>query len=255
LEGVVAESRLWEVVYTALRTRIDSGDLGPGDQVPGELDLATEHGVSRATIRQALQRLQQEGVVTEGRGRLGRTVRAHHPLQWNLTRFERGTRRDDQDTGLDDWAAGVAEAGHTPRQIVAVSITPAPATVAKWLEIPTGELAVRRHRRRLVDDTPYQLATSWFPESIARDTPLMEERDVVMPGGILAAIGHPQRLIRDEITVRMPTPTEADELDLPMGTPVGQHVRIGIGHDDRPVRVMITIFPGDRQILAYELVV
>jgi len=51
----------------------------------------------------------------------------------------------------------------------------------------------------------------------------------------------------------MPTPTEADQLELPMGTPVGQHVRIGIGTDDRPVRVMVTVFPGDRQVLAYEL--
>jgi GntR family transcriptional regulator len=251
----MAENRLWELVYTAVRTRIDDGQLAPGAQVPGELDLAAEHGVSRATVRQALQRLQQEGVITEGRGRLGRTVRAAHPLRWNLTRFETGDRRDDQDRGTDDWAAGVLEQGHTPRQIVTVSITPAPATVAHWLDIPVGQLAVRRHRRRLADDVPYQVATSWFPEAIARDTPLMEERDVVMPGGILASIGHPQRLVRDEITVRMPTPSEADQLDLPMGTPVGQHVRIGIGTDHRPVRVMITVFPGDRQILAYELVV
>jgi len=251
----VAENRLWEAVYTALRARIDEGDLGPGVRVPGELDLAAEHGVSRATVRQALQRLQQEGVITEGKGRRGRTVRAASPLRWNLTKFEARGRRDDQDTGMDDWSACVQDEGRTPRQIVTVSITPAPAAVARWLDIPVGELAVRRHRRRLVDDVPFQLATSWFPEAIARNSPLMEERDVVMPGGILAAIGHPQRLVRDEITVRMPTPTEADQLELPMGTPVGQHVRIGIGTDDRPVRVMITVFPGDRQILAYELTV
>jgi GntR family transcriptional regulator len=249
----VSESRLWETVYAAVRSQIDAGELNPGDQIPGELTLASEHGVARSTVRQALQRLQQEGVITEGKGRLGRTVRTAHPLRWNLTKFEKGARRDSPDTGMDDWSAGIMDEGRTPRQIVTVSIAPAPANIARWLEIPTGELAVRRHRRRLVDDVPHQLATSWFPESIARNTPLMEERDVVMPGGVLAATGHPQRLVRDEITVRMPTPTEADQLELPMGTPVGQHVRIGIGLDDRPVRVMVTVFPGDRQVLAYEL--
>lgn len=39
---------------------------------------------------------------------------------------------------------------------------------------------------------PYQLADNYFPEDIARDTPLMEPRSVSAPGGILAAIGHRQ---------------------------------------------------------------
>lgn len=244
---------LWDVVYSSLRRRIDDGELGPGARIPGELDLAAKHDVSRQTVRQALNRLQQEGVITAGRGRRGRSVRLHEPLRWDLSRFERGDRRDDQGAGVDDWAAGIVEQGRVPRQIVTVSIEAVSVSIARWLGIPPGELAVRRHRLRLVDGVPYQLATSWFPESIARGTPLMDEGDVVMKGGILAAIGHPQRLLRDEITVRMPTPAEATELELPMGTPVGQHVRIGIGDNDRPVRAMVTVFSGDRQSLHYEL--
>jgi GntR family transcriptional regulator len=251
----MSESRLWERVYAELRTRIETGDLAPGDQVPGELDLVDQHGVSRNTVRQALQRLQQEGLVSEGQGRRGRTVRAHTPLRWDLSTFEAGDRRDDQDKGTDDWAAAVIEQGCTPQQVVSVSIVPATPAVATWLDIPAGELVVCRARRRLVNGTPYQLAHSYFPEDIARGTPLMEERDVVMRGGILAAIGHPQRYVEDEITVRMPTPTEADELELPMGTPVAQHVRIGIGEDGRRLRVMVTICPGDRQSLRYRLAI
>lgn len=39
---------------------------------------------------------------------------------------------------------------------------------------------MRRHRERLVDDEPFQLATSWFPEDLARGTVLMEPPARVM---------------------------------------------------------------------------
>lgn len=246
------DKRRWEVIYGELRRRIEREELASGQQIPGELDLAERYGVSRQTVRTALAQLQQEGMISEGRGRLGRVVRDQRPLWWDLTRFEGRDRRDDPTTGLDDWAAGVAEQGRTPRQEVTVGIVPAPANVAAYLGVEEGDLVVKRERVRYVDEVPYQLSTSWFPEQIGRDTPLMEPRDVAVPGGIMSHIGHPQVRVHDEIVVRMPTPGEREQLDLPTGTPVGQHVRVGYDKDDRAVRVMITIFPGDRHFLIYD---
>jgi GntR family transcriptional regulator len=249
---VASEKTRWEAVADELRQRIERGELAPGDQIPGEFDLAATHGVSRQTVRAALQQLQQEGLITEGMGRLGRKVRLRQPLWWNLTQFERGERRDDPEKGADDWAAGVIAQGRTPRQEVSVSIEPAPEEVARYLEIAPGTLAVKRHRVRIVDDEPYQLTTSWFTEDLARGTVLMEPRDIAMPGGMLRAIGHPQVRLHDEIQVRMPTPNEASELRLPSGTPIGQHTRVGYGKDGDPLRVMVTIFGGDRHYLIYD---
>jgi GntR family transcriptional regulator len=249
---MASEKTRWEAVANDLRQQIEREELAPGDQIPGEFDLAESHGVSRQTVRTALQRLQQEGLLTEGMGRLGRKVRQRHPLWWNLTRFERGERRDNAENGTDDWAAGVIEQGRTPRQEVSVSIEAAPADVARRLGIPAGTLAVRRHRVRLVDEEPYQLATSWFPEDLVRGTALMEARDIAVSGGLMSAIGHPQVRIHDEIQVRMPTHSEAAELQLPSGTPVGQHTRVGYGKDEKPFRVMVTIFAGDRHYLIYD---
>lgn len=48
-----------------LRSAITSGQYRPGDDL-GELELAQHLGVSRATVRQALRHLQQEGLVTAG---------------------------------------------------------------------------------------------------------------------------------------------------------------------------------------------
>lgn len=153
---------------------------------------------------------------------------------------------------MDDWSTAIKEAGREPEQIVTVSTEAASEEVASWLQLAPGEQVVRRVRMRTVDGQPFQLASSYFPSSIALGTPLMEERDVSMPGGILHAIGHPQQRIRDEITIRMPAPEESEQLALPPGTPVAQHVRIGYG-EDGPVRVMVTIAPGDRHVLVYEM--
>jgi GntR family transcriptional regulator len=80
----------------------------------------------------------------------------------------------------------------------------------------------------------------------------MEPRDIAVPGGMMRSIGHPQVRLHDGMQVRMPTPSEASELRLPSGTPVGQHIRVGYGKDDQPVRVMVTISAGGRHHLIYD---
>jgi GntR family transcriptional regulator len=57
---------------------------------------------------------------------------------------------------------------------------------------------------------------------------------------------------RDQITTRMPTPEEAQTLDLGAGVPVLAYVRTCYAKD-RPVRLTETILAGDRNRLVYEL--
>ena len=56
------------------------GDLGPGDRLPVESDLATRFGVSRSTVREALRLLSSQELVTTTRGTTGGTfVRLPEP--------------------------------------------------------------------------------------------------------------------------------------------------------------------------------
>lgn len=61
---------LWQQVCDDLRREIDSGELTVDTRLPGELELAEQYGVSRDTIRRAIQELASEGrlVVLHGRG-------------------------------------------------------------------------------------------------------------------------------------------------------------------------------------------
>lgn len=45
----------------SLRERLRDGEWGPGDQLPTEAELSAEYGVSRSTVRAALQQLENHG--------------------------------------------------------------------------------------------------------------------------------------------------------------------------------------------------
>lgn len=51
-----------------LRARIVDGSFAPGEKLPSENTLIAEHGVSRTVVREAITRLQAEGLVHTRRG-------------------------------------------------------------------------------------------------------------------------------------------------------------------------------------------
>lgn len=261
----MADTR-WQAVYNDLRGQIDRGELGPGDQVTAELELGARYGFSRSTIRVALSRLEQDGLITAGAGSLGRHVRRRELIKWNLTRFELGAYADDPVNQVDQWQADAHSEGWDSRQVVSeVSELSAPEEIARYLGVKPGTRLVRRRRLRYVSKpgVPERLAMiadTWTPLSIARlkidgVAPLLQPTNVVYPGGIYRALGFRQVQFRDEIQVRMPTPEESDLLHVQPGTPVGQHARVGVDTTGRRVRVLVSVFAGDRQRLRYDLAV
>ena len=55
-------------IYDLLKGRIESGFYPPGTQLPKEVDLAVELGVSRVTLRPALELLELERLVRREKG-------------------------------------------------------------------------------------------------------------------------------------------------------------------------------------------
>lgn len=59
---------LSSTLVETLRTRIVHGDIAPGEKLPSEPQLAIEHQVSRTVVREAIARLNLEGLVHTRRG-------------------------------------------------------------------------------------------------------------------------------------------------------------------------------------------
>jgi GntR family transcriptional regulator len=57
----------------------------------------------------------------------------------------------------------------------------------------------------------------------------------------------------DDIWARMPNSSEAEMLQLELGTPVVVYVRVGYDESDTPVRVAVSVLPSDKHLIRYEL--
>jgi DNA-binding FadR family transcriptional regulator len=69
----VRQGNAFEETVERLLTVIKLGLVGPGERFPAERDLATQLGISRLTLREAIHELQEAGYVCSRRGRFGGT--------------------------------------------------------------------------------------------------------------------------------------------------------------------------------------
>jgi GntR family transcriptional regulator len=154
-------------IAAALREAIQLGRLGPGDRLPSESELTQHYGVARMTVRQAINELKTEGLVTSEHGR-GVFVRAA-PVVRRLAseRFARQHR----ERGKAAFLAEAEKAGYDAGvDSIRVHESPAPVDAAERLKIETGAPVVVRERRYLANGEPVEIATSYIPAETSHTT-------------------------------------------------------------------------------------
>ncbi|WP_433299666.1 GntR family transcriptional regulator [Actinoplanes sp. CA-030573] len=239
----------YQRIAANLRDRITSGALAPGQQLPTEQELAEEFGVARQTVRNGVGLLVAEGLVVSRRPH-GHFVRQ---LEHMIYRPQAESRPQPVTPEMDRYCQQITSEGREPSQTIEVSLIKAPADIAKRLEVSEGELVVARRRVRFINGEPVNTNDSHFPLDVVRDSEIMSPADI--PRGTnqaLADLGFAQARAIDEFFVRMPTPEEAQRLQLGAGTPVALHIVTGYTQDGRPVRCTANILPGDRHVIVYE---
>lgn len=246
---------LYQRIADDLRVSIATGQLSPGETLPSEFELADRYSVSRNTVRLALGALTNEGLITSSRGR-GREVRRHEPVWIYASRSESRARR--RPSGVDSWVDDMRAQDREPRTDIAVEVVAAPLDVANRLELDPGSLVAVRRRIRYADDHPWNINDSYYSMTLAQEIPaILDPADVTTGLTVhLADLGYVQTDYDDELTCRMPTPVEAQRLQIGPGIPVMVQTRTGSMRQDgesRPIRVTISILPGDRHRLLYEV--
>jgi GntR family transcriptional regulator, transcriptional repressor for pyruvate dehydrogenase complex len=113
--GRVARPRLYEQLVERILGYIEAEQLGPGDHLPAERDLAEQLGVSRATLAQALVALEVLGVIDVQHGtgavlvyRLPEIVEARSTLEVKLAALAAERRTDEDLAQLDAALAAMA---------------------------------------------------------------------------------------------------------------------------------------------------
>ena len=234
-----------------IRTKIETGEYSPGQQLPTYDEIAAEYLCSLAVVRKAVDMLRQQGLVITRQGKGSYVRERPRARRHGMDRYARR-----------HWAAGhavleaeAAQQGYTATQLIrALGEELAPALVAERLNVKPGTPVFVRRRTTLIDNRPNQLADSYYPLAIAEKCPRITEEDTG-PGGGFARIeetGHILARIREELSVRMPTGPESVALKLPEGTPVVELNRTAIDTNGEPVEVMIAVIAGDMITFNYE---
>lgn len=240
---------MYQQIADALREQIADGRLASEAKLPTEAELRAEYDVSRETVRKALGVLVNEGLVISARPQ-GHFVRKRQPMVFRpQAEFRKRPYSPEMDAFMTEYSAE----GREPRQEIEVAIVEPPEEVAKRLQVEAGELVAVRKRVRYLDGEPFNINDSYFPLGIVRDSEVMRPEDIGRGANeVLAELGYRQVRALDELYFRMPTPDQAHRLDLGPGTPIGYHIATGYTAEGKPVRVAITVLPGDRHVVSYE---
>jgi GntR family transcriptional regulator len=222
---------LWAQLLDILRDRLSARAFDDG--FPTDEQLAAQFGVSRHTVREAVRRLQDEGLVNRRRG-VGSFVSAPAIEQpcgvlYSLFRSIEAEGREQRSDVLD----------------LSVGTDP---DVAVQLDLPADAQLVRIERLRRIDGAPLAHDTAWLPLDIGaglleadfRRTALYDE---------LAKVGQPTPDAGGEwIYPVLPGPAERRLLDLPAGEAVYRIVRRGTAAG-RPIEWRETLMRADRYTL------
>lgn len=215
-----------------LRSRVQSGEYGPGRVLPSESELSHEFGVSRVTVRKALEILRDDGLINARQG-FGWFV-AGETMKQPLGRLA---------TIEDQLRAGGMK---SERRIVEFAFERAPRDVAAAL----GTTQVLRVRRvNLADGEPFAIVTVWcsaergqhLSRADVERSPFYELLDVELEGAT-------QTIGADAATTE-----EARLLDVPDGSPVLRCERITTGKGGAVVLVSRHVFPAHRTEFVVDL--
>ena len=234
-----------------LRSKITEGELPPNVKLLTEKELSDQYGASRNTVREAIRRLTDEGLLESRPGRGTFVARKLDPFVTVLTA--------DPKTGFGggDSAAYLSEVLSTHREptnsVPKIEVLAVSDAVARLLDIPRGSQVVSRSQDRYIDGIPWSRQTTFYLMDFIQKGATNLLMAVDIEGGAVRyladEIGVRQTGYRDWITGRLATEEEQAFFGIAHNAAVFVDSRVAFDQNDTPMRLTVTIFPVDRNQL------
>jgi GntR family transcriptional regulator len=244
---------MYRQIAEDLRHQIEAGELAPGVQLRTELELREKYNASRNTVRDAIKLLITRGLVETRPGQGTYVVQTISPFVTTLT-------GDAASGGNDEgpvYASEVQAMRRTPEAPAPrVEIQLAESGTAVALQVPEGSTVISRHQRRLIDQTPWSLQTSFYPmEFIERGATRLLQADDIKEGTVAylaRTLQIKQAGWRDTIIVRAPDVEETRFFKLPDDGRISVVETRRTAYDDQglPIRLTVSVYPADRNQFA-----
>jgi len=206
-------------VYITLRNQLLGGAFPPAQPIPGEHQLSERFGVSRVTIRRTLKRLQDEGLIDRRPG-VG---------TFPVPRIATPKRRHEM--SYYDYVS--ASSRLHEGKLLEFAYVPTPPQVLE-ADARFGAVVLKVTRLSSLKQHVSHLLHTYLPADIARNISQKEVKnrpmlELLKKHGIAAA--------SSELTISAvaASPDEAGLLEVPVGSPLLQAVRVSHAADGRPI--------------------
>jgi len=225
-----AAQPLYHRVYREIVREIESGTLQPGDRLPSERWFCDELGVSRATVRRALEELIAEGLVeSRGRGSFITGEAVVEPPNTLMSLSEVARSR-----GLGASA-----------RVLGFDIRPATIDEAEALGIAPGAELFELRRLRMLDGLPISIDVNRVPLRLLPGASDIDFTTASLYEALDRAGCAPGRADY-ELEARGADDPEAELLGLAQGAPVLSATTVAIADDGRVVDLGRTVYRADR---------
>ena len=215
-------SALYTRIQRDITNSIEAGEYAPGARIPSETALAKRFGVTRMTVRQAVDRLITQGLVTRRHGS-GTFVLQRRPAQRALNRLTGFT----EDMRAQGRQASAAELGRSEVE--------APERVRNQLELEEGAHAICLERLRSLDGEPVALQRVWLPFALAPELARRSMDGASLYATLEQELGVRLTTARQRITAVAASEREAAQLKVHAGTPLIFTERLTRDANNRPV--------------------
>ncbi len=229
-------------VAHGLEARIRAGELPAGSALPAERDLASRLGVSRVTVRQALSRLAEQGLLERRHGS-GTFVAPAGP-----------SSPDTRTLGLlESFSEDIRARGQRPgaRVLHFEQARPSPAE-AMALALAPRQTVYRLRRLRTADTEPLAVEESTLPASRVGPLTAADVTDASLYALLSRQGLTPHRAIRHLRAVNA-TPELAAALGVPEGSALIATERVSWTRDGQPIEFARAHYRGDRYDFVMEL--
>jgi len=209
---------LYFQVSSRLETAIRTGDIPSGARLENEIAIGHRLGLSRPTVRRAIQELVDKGLLVRRRGIGTQVVQGQVTRQVELTSLY-----EDLQT-----------AHHQPgTRVLAHEIVQATDTIASGLGVQAGDDVVYIRRQRSTDGIPVAVLENYLPAEF-RDitTEQLEQRGLYQ---LLRARGVAIQIAKQKIGARRVHGDESELLDIEKGSPVLTMERIAFDNSGRAI--------------------
>lgn len=222
---------LYHQLYLLVKRKIEAGDLRQGSLLPAEKEIAAYFGVSRITVKRALDELEAEGYLARQRGRGTHVSYKYEPRVLQAP--------------LNSMLESLAMMGReTQIRMIELNRVLAPAPVAEALRLASEQTVDRVIRVRSSDGVPFAHYVSWtVPIGPGLTTEALKGSSRL---DVLRKLGVHLREVDQTITAIAADSTLAQRLVIRPGDPLLQVTRISYDQRKRPIDYLIAAYRPDR---------